>query len=63
MEERLTLNIAEVAKLLGISKATAYSLANSGGIPAIRISERCLIVPKKALERLLDSVGRANADS
>jgi excisionase family DNA binding protein len=56
--ERLVFTIAETAKMLGISRGTAYLLANSGGIPAIRVSKRRLIVPRKALEDFLSSAGR-----
>jgi excisionase family DNA binding protein len=56
--ERLVFTIAETAKMLGISRGIAYLLANSGGIPAIRISKRRLVVPRKALEDFLSSVGR-----
>jgi excisionase family DNA binding protein len=57
--ERLTLTVDEAAKVLGISRGTAYMLANNGGIPAIRISARRLIVPRKALEDFLSSAGAA----
>lgn len=57
--ERLVLSIEETAKILGISRGTAYLLANTGGIPAIRISKRRLVVPRKALEDFLSSAGRA----
>jgi len=56
--ERLVLTVEETAKLLGISRGTAYILANSGGIPAIRISKRRLVVPRKALEDFLSSANK-----
>lgn len=52
-EEKLTYTISECCKLLGISRATAYSLAKQGRLPVIRISDRRLIIPKVALERML----------
>lgn len=52
-EERLTMTIEEAAAVLGISRATAYTLANTGRLPAIRISDRRLIIPRKALDALL----------
>lgn len=51
--EKLALDIPEAAQALGISRATAYSLVREGKLPAIRISERRVIIPKVALERLL----------
>ena len=56
--EKLTMTVEEAGEALGISKATAYMLANTGRIPAIRISERRLIVPRVALERMLNEAGK-----
>ena len=51
-KERLTLTVPEVARLLGISRASAYNLARQKSFPALRISRR-LVVPKAAFERWL----------
>ena len=51
--EKLVLTVGEAAGMLSISTATAYTLANTGRLPAIRISDRRLIIPRKALEELL----------
>ena len=56
--ERLTMTVEEAGEALGISRATSYLLANTGGIPAIRIGERRLVVPRAALERMLDEAGK-----
>jgi len=56
--QRLTLTVEEAAWALGISRATAYTLANSGRLPAIRISDRRLIVPRKAIDDLLATAGK-----
>jgi excisionase family DNA binding protein len=53
--ERLTMTVEEAGEALGISRATAYQLANTGGIPAIRIGQRRLVVPKARLQAMLDS--------
>jgi len=52
--QRLTMTVEEAAEALGISRPTAYMLANTGKIPAIRISERRLVVPRLALLKLLE---------
>ena len=52
--ERLTLKIDEAAKALGISRNTAYDAAKSGELPTVKIGKR-LLVPRAALERLLNS--------
>ncbi len=44
--------IEEAARLLGIGRSSAYDAARRGEIPTIRIGRR-LLVPKIALERLL----------
>ena len=56
--QRLVMTVEEAAEALGISRATAYMLANTGRLPVIRISDRRLIVPKKALDELLASVNK-----
>jgi excisionase family DNA binding protein len=53
--ERLTMTIEEAAEALGISRATAYLLANTGQIPVIRLGERRLVVPRAALLKMLEN--------
>ncbi len=52
--ERLTLTVEEAAKVLGISRAFAYESVRRQDLPSVKIGRRILI-PKSALERLLDS--------
>ena len=40
---RLTLSIAEAAELVGISRTTAYELAQSGELPTVRLGRRILV--------------------
>jgi excisionase family DNA binding protein len=40
--DKLAYSVPELAKALGISKPTAYSLATSGIIPSIRIGKRII---------------------
>jgi len=56
--ERLTMTVKEAGEALGISRATAYLLARTGGIPVIRLGERRLVVPKAQLQKMLE--GRNN---
>jgi len=58
-EERLTIDIPECARLLGISRGTAYTLAAEGKLPTIRLGRR-LVVPRAALEKMLAEVGNAS---
>jgi excisionase family DNA binding protein len=55
-QERLTLTVEEAATLLGISRALAYEAAKRGDIPTLRIGRR-ILVPKAALQRLVDDPG------
>ena len=51
--ERLVFSVQEVAKLLGLSRASTYEAVRIGSIPSISIGRRILI-PKVALQELLD---------
>ncbi len=57
-EEKLTMTVEEAGEALGISRATAYMLASTGRIPAIRISDRRLVVPRAGLLRMLESASK-----
>ena len=56
--ERLTMTVKEAGEALGISRATAYALVREGRLPAIRISDRRLVIPKTALEKMLAEAGK-----
>ena len=60
--EPLTVDITTCAKLLGVSRGTAYSLVNQHKIPAIRLGRRW-VVPLAALTAMLAEVeGRGAAE-
>jgi len=50
---KLTFTVEETAKILGIGRNSAYEAVARGEIPVIRVGKR-LLVPKAALERLLN---------
>lgn len=52
--ERLVMTVPEAGKALGISRGAAYELAKTGKLPTLRLGKR-LVVPVKALDRLLES--------
>ena len=54
--ERLTLSVEEAGRLLGISRALAYELVARGELPSLRLGRR-IVVPRRALERLVDDAG------
>jgi excisionase family DNA binding protein len=51
--DRLTYDVVEAGRLLGLGRNASYEAAKSGQIPTIRIGKR-LLVPKAALQRMLD---------
>lgn len=53
-DERLTFDVKTAAKLLGVSKNSAYQACLKGEIPHLKIGKRILI-PRVQLERLLGS--------
>jgi hypothetical protein len=55
-DDRDAFTVEETGKILGISRASAFVAAKKGQIPTLRIGKR-LIVPRRALERLLDAAG------
>jgi excisionase family DNA binding protein len=56
----LTLSVTEAAKVLGISRAFAYELVARGELPSRRFGRR-VVVPRKALERLIENDDRTFA--
>lgn len=58
--ERLTVDIPTCARMLGISRGVAYTLAAQGRLPAIRLGRR-LMVSRVALEKMLAEAGQAGA--
>ena len=50
---RLTYNVPEVAKILGLSRCTAYTAATRGDLPGVVRCGKRILVSKAALERAL----------
>jgi excisionase family DNA binding protein len=50
--ERLVLTIGEAAKILGLSRPTAYKLAKSGELPTVKLGRK-IFISKFQLNRLL----------
>ena len=51
---KLTVTVDEMAKMLGISRPVAYDLTKKEGFPAIRISDRRIVIPVEALKKWLN---------
>lgn len=54
-EGRNAFTVDETAKILGLSRASAFAGVSRGEIPSIRVGKR-LIVPRRALEKMLEGV-------
>ncbi len=52
--ESLVYSVTEAGKLLGLSRGSAYEAVKNGQIPSVKIGSR-ILVPKKALEKLLET--------
>lgn len=59
-EERVTLTVVEAAQMLGIGRQLAYDRVKAGEIPAIKLGRR-LLVPRRALEKLLEGPHQVGA--
>jgi excisionase family DNA binding protein len=53
-DKRLTFSVDEAAKLLGISRNSAFRAVQTGELPSIRIGRRILI-PRDRLRALVES--------
>jgi excisionase family DNA binding protein len=60
-ERPSVLTIEEAAQLMRIGRNSAYEAARRGEIPTIRIGRR-LLVPRAALERMLERAGIPHQD-
>ena len=52
--EKLTMSVAEVSVALGLSRPTVYSLIHQKRLPAVRISDKRIVVPRAALAKFLE---------
>jgi excisionase family DNA binding protein len=60
--KRLTLDVDETARALGLSRNSTYDAIRRGEIPSLRINGR-ILVPVVALARLLKPSGGAAVES
>ncbi len=56
--DRKTYSVTEAGKILGIGRSAAYEAARRGELPVVRIGRR-LLVPIRALERMLETAGHS----
>lgn len=51
--EKLTVTVDEMAKIVGVSRPTAYELIHKEGFPTVRIGRR-VVIPINSLKRWLE---------
>ena len=51
--EKLTVTVDEMAKIVGVSRPTAYELIHKEGFPTVR-SGRRIVIPLDSLKRWLE---------
>jgi excisionase family DNA binding protein len=51
--ERLTMSVPEAAKVLGLSRGSAFEAVRRGEIPVLRIGRR-LLVSRKRLQEIIE---------
>jgi len=49
------MQVKDVANCLGVSTVTAYELARHPGFPAVKVSERRIVVPRDRFLRWLEN--------
>jgi excisionase family DNA binding protein len=59
----IMVTVPEAAKLLGIKPWRAYELINAGIIPSVRLGERCIRVPVRALEERMNAMASGEAET
>ena len=51
-EEAMTLSVEHAARLIGVSRSTAYRLVRDGELPSIKVGRRVLVLKKPLMEML-----------
>ncbi len=54
-QKKLVLSVHELADVLGVSRPVAYELIKRNGFPAVRVSERRIIIPVEGLCKWLEA--------
>jgi excisionase family DNA binding protein len=49
--ERLLYRVAEVANMIGVSRAYLYVLINEGKVPVVRLGPNAVRIPREALAK------------
>ncbi len=60
--EKVTMEAAEVAEYLGLSKDAVYRLRREGKLPYIRLGERRILFRKDSIDRFLAEQEQASIE-
>ena len=60
-DEPLALSVKAVARISGLSRASAYEAVRTGQIPSLRFGKR-IVVPRAALNRMLSQADNCKSD-
>jgi len=58
VDEKLTVNVREAAKMIGVSHVSLYTAIASGEFTCIIRVGRRILIPKASLEAMLASAGK-----
>jgi len=60
--EKQTYTVPQAGEVLGIGRSAAYQGVHTGEIPSIKIGNR-IVIPKAALDRMLNEAGKSTSDT
>ena len=52
--EKLAVSVVEAARLISVSKSTAYALIEQGILPCVRIGEKRIVIPLRQLQEWIN---------
>ena len=55
MNESMTYSVSEAAQILGIGKGLLYRLVNEREIPALKLGNKRVVIPKTAISQMIQS--------
>lgn len=53
-EKCRTYTVPEAAEIIGVCNKTAYNMITAGKLPVIRITDKKVVIPKRALDQWLE---------
>lgn len=63
VNQSMTLSVAQMAEMLGISLSTAYTLARRADFPSFHVSANRIVISKAGLEKWIEEQLSNKADA